>query len=216
MIVINSGPEWFYGINSVFELVCALITFLVSMLSYHAYRFAKQKKYYFLFASFLLISFAFSLSAIGGLMMHLGFYERIISILDTFDIVFLGQMVLMLLAYTILLLVSMNVRSRRLIALIMSLVTLFIVFSYQYYIKYHIILFLLLFFLSANFYLNYRKHRKLNSALVFSGFYLLMMAQPFFLFTVEFNTQFYIIGQALQLAGFLALFFMLIRVTRSR
>ncbi len=216
MIIINSGPAWFYGINSVFALVCALIAFLISMLSYRAFRFARQKRYYYLFASFLMIAFAFGLGALGGLMMHFGFYERIVSILDTFDIVFLGQMTLMLLAYTILLLVSMNVKSRRLVAFIMSLMMLFIVFSYQYYIKYHIILLLLLFFLSVNFYLNFRKNRKLNSALVFAGFYLLTIAQPFMLFTVNFSQNYYIAGQALQLAGLLSLFFMLIRVTRSK
>ena len=43
-----------------------------------------------------------------------------------------------------------------------------------------------------------------------------MMAQPFFLFTVHLNQKFYIVGQALQVMGFMALFFMLIRVVRSK
>lgn len=216
MIVINNGPDWFYGLDTIFEIVGGLITLLASMLSYRVYKFTKQKQYYSLFGAFLLIAFAFGLRAMGALLMHMGFYERIISILDMFDIIFLGQMTLMLLAYTMILLASMNVKSRRLIAFIMSLMTLFIVFSYQYYIKFHIMLFMLLFFLTVNFYLNCRKQKSLNSALVFLGFYLLMMAQPFFLFTVNLNQKFYIVGQTLQAVGFLALFFMLIRVIRSK
>ncbi len=216
MIVINSGPGWFYGLDTIFELVCAMITLLISMLSYRVYRFAKQKRYYYLFASFLLISFAFALRAVGVLLMHLGFYERIVSIVDMFDVIFLGQMTLLLLAFTMLLLVSMNVRSRRLVAFVMSLMMLFIVFSYQYLLKFHLILFLLMFFLAVSFYLNYSKQKSLNSALVFAGFYLLMLAQPFFLFGARLSQNYYIMGQAFQVAGFLALFFMLIRVTRSK
>lgn len=214
MIVINSGPEWFYGFNALFNVLFSLVTFFISMLSYRVYRFLKQRKYYYLFASFLLISLAFGLTAAGSFLMHLGFYERIISILDMFDVIFLGQMTLMLLAYTMLLLASMNVKSRRLIAFVISLMVLFIVFSYQYYLKFHMVLFLLLFFLAGNFYLNYRKRKSLSSALVFIGFYFLMLSQLFFLFTAQFSTNFYIAGQMFQLVGFSALFFMLLRVTR--
>src|SRR3989344_2865253 len=119
MIVINNGPDWFYGLDTIFEIVSGLVTILASMLSYRVYRFTRQKKYYYLFASFMLVSLAFVLRAMGAFLMHLGFYERIVSILDMFDIIFLGQMTLMLLAYTILLLASLSVKSRRLIAFIM-------------------------------------------------------------------------------------------------
>ncbi|MFH0752098.1 MAG: hypothetical protein V1914_00710 [archaeon] len=216
MIVINSGPGWFYGLDTIFELVCGLITLLISMLSYRVYRFAKQKRYYYLFASFLLISFAFALRAVGVFLMHLGFYDRIISPFGMFDFIFLGQMTLMLFAFTILLLVSMGVKSRRVIAFVMALMALFILFSYQYFLKFHVVMFVLMFFLAANFYLNYRKQRNLNSALVFSGFYMLMLAQPFFLFSARLSQNYYIAGQTFQVIGFLALFLMLIRVIRSK
>src|SRR3989339_926531 len=215
MIVINSGPGWFYGFDTLIELVISLVTLMVSMLSYKIYGFAKQKKYYYLFAAFLLISFAFGLRAIGVFLMHLGFYERIISILDMFDVVFLAQMMFMLLAYTILFLATLDVKSKRLIAFVMSLMFLFIVFSYQYYIKFHIILLILLFFLTVNFYLNFIKQKNPNSALVFAGFYMLMLAQPFFLFAVHLSGNYYIFGQVFHLIGFLTLACMLIRVIRS-
>ena len=216
MIVINNGPEWFFGLDTIFEVVCGLIAMLASLFSYRVYKFTHSKKYYSLFGAFLLIASAFGLRATGALLMHMGFYERIISVLDLFDVIFLGQMALLLLAYTIILLRSLEITSKRLVAFIMSLMVMFIVFSYQYYLKFHIIVFLLLFFLAVNFYLNYRKQKSVNSALVFAGFYLLMMAQPFFIFTVHLNQKFYIIGQSLQVLGFLAIFFMLIRVTRSK
>lgn len=216
MIVINSGPGWFYGLEIIFELVCGLITFLISMLSYRCYRFMRQKRYYYLFASFLLVSFAFALRAMGYFLVRLGYYDRIISILDMFDVIFLGQMTLMLLAFAMLFLVSTKVRSRRVIAFVMGLMMLFIVFSYQYVIKFHMVLLLLLFFLTVSFYLNYRKRRNVNSALVFSGFYLLMLAQPFFLFSTRLSPNYFIFGQGFQVLGFLALFYMLLRVTGSR
>lgn len=216
MIVINSGPGWFYGYDAIFELVCMLVTFLISVMSYRAYRFINERKYYNLFASFLLISFAFALGAAGSFLMHLEFYDRIISILNMFDVIFLGQIALTLLAYTMLLLASMNVRSRRLTAFVMSLMVLFIVFSYQYYFKYHLILLLLLFFLAVSFYMNYRRKKSFNSALVFSGFYLLLLAQPFFFLSPQFSQNYYILGNVLQALGFLALFCMIIRITGSK
>jgi len=216
MLIINSGPAGFFGLDTIFELVAALVTFLVSILSYRAYKFAKQKKFYHMFSAFLLISMAFALRAAGVFLLHLGFYERIVSILNTFDIIFLAQMALMLMAYTMLLLVSMNVQNKRVAAFVMTLMTLFIVFSYQYYLKFHIMLFVLLFFLTVNYYLNFRKQKTFNSALVFVSFYLLMLAQPFFLFTVHLSQNYYVLGQGFHLMGFLVLFFATVRLLRVK
>ncbi len=212
MALILYGPSWFYGYDSIFAFVFAIITILISLLSFRAYNFTGDKKYKFFCLSFLLISVAnlifwFFTSA---LILHLS--TRLTNLIILFDFPFLAYTFLSLMAYMILLIITLKIDSKKIMLLLISLSFLFVLFSYQYYLKFHITVFLLLFFLSHQFYTNYLENQKINAKIVFASFYLLACSEIFYIATVYSSNTFYVVAQALQLIGYLTLFYLFLRL----
>ena len=212
MALILYGPSWFYGYDSIFAFVFAIITILISLLSFRAYRFTGDKKYKFFSLSFLLISVAnlifwFFTSA---LLLHLS--TELTNLIVLFDFPFLAYIFLSLLAYTILLIIAMKIESKRIMLLLITLSLLFIIFSYQHYIKFHIIAFILLFYLAYQFYTNYLENKKSNAKIVFTSFYLLTCAEIFYIATVYVSHFLYVAAQILQLVAYLTLFYLFLRL----
>ncbi len=59
MFRILFSPTWFYGLDSVFELVSLFVSFLIFVYALRLYRFSGEKKYKFFSFSFLSITLAY-------------------------------------------------------------------------------------------------------------------------------------------------------------
>lgn len=212
MIVSINGPEWFFKFDSVFQIIFALVTLAITLFSYRVFHFTKERKFKYFSASFLLMSMGFFTLSLSNLLIYLGVYDGIISRLNEFNLAnafFLAYVLFMLVGYALLIIVSMQLKSRRLVALLLAIMLLFVAFSFQYYLKFHMISLLLLGFITWQFYENYAKKKNVNSGLVFSSFYALSFAEVFFL-SIMFMPSLYVLAHLLQLAGFgllLAMFF---------
>ena len=211
MILLLNGPYWFRGIDALFGLVYILVTLLIAAMSYKAYKLTEEKKYSYFSAAFALMSCAFAIYSLTNLALTTHLSNTLSDMLTQFDFAFLIHMILIFAAYTLLLVVTLKIEQKKVIILLFTLMLLFTVFSYQYYIKFHIISFLLLFFLWHQFYTNYLEKKNPNAKLVFVSFYLLTCAQVFFLVMI-YNQSFYVIADILQLLGFGVLFYMFTRL----
>ncbi len=212
MILLLNGPYWFRGIDALFGLVYILVTLLIAAMSYRAYKITEEKKYAYFSAAFALMSLSFLVYSIVNIALTMHLSNSLTNILTEFDYGFLLHMVFMFAALTLLLVVTLKIEQKKVIILLFTLMLLFSIFSYQYYIKFHLISFLLLFFLGHQFYTNYLEKNNFNAKLVFISFYLLACAQVFFLAMVYFNPLFYVVADILQLLGFLVLAYMFVRV----
>ena len=211
MILVLNGPYWFRGVDAVFGLVYILVTLLIAALSYKAYKVTQEKKYSYFSTAFGLMSLAFLMYSLTTLALTTHVSEILNNMLTQFDFAFLMHMMFIFAAYTLLLVVTLKIEQKKVIILLFSLMTLFTIFSYQYYIKFHIISFLLLFFLGHQFFTNYLEKKNKNAKLVFVSFYLLACAQVFFLVMI-YQPIFYVVADILQLIGFAVLFYMFMRV----
>ncbi|MDP3728377.1 MAG: hypothetical protein Q8R18_02880 [bacterium] len=212
MILLLNGPYWFRGIDALFGLIYIIVTLLIAAMSYKAYKMTDEKKYYYFSAAFVLMSISFLIYSLVNLALTMHISNTLNNILTNFDYGFLLHMLFMFAALTLLLVVTLKIEQKKVIILLFTLMLLFTVFSYQYYIKFHIVSFLLLFFLGHQFYTNYLEKKNFNAKLVFISFYLLACAQIFFLAMVYYNSIFYVVADILQLLGFAVLFFMFVRV----
>ena len=52
-LVALQGPNWFFGIDSIFELVGTIILFMVFLMSYKAYRLTNMQGYKYYSLAFL-------------------------------------------------------------------------------------------------------------------------------------------------------------------
>ncbi len=211
MILLLNGPYWFRGVDALLGLVYIIVTLLIAAMSYKAYKLTEEKKYFYFSISFLLMSLAFLCYSIINLLLTMHISDALTIGLSRFDYAFLVHMLLIFTAYTLLLIVTLKIEQKKIIVLLFSLMLLFTLFAYQYYIKFHIISFILLFFLGHQFYTNYLEKKNRNAKLVFISFYLLTCAQVFFLAMI-YEPNFYIVADILQLLGFGVLFYMFIRV----
>jgi len=211
MLLLLNGPYWFRGIDALFGLVYILVTLLIAAMSYKAFKLTNEKKYSYFSISFLLMSIAFFIYSLTNLILITHMSDTLNNLLTQFDFAFLVHMILIFAAYTLLLVVTLKIEQKKVIILLFTLMLLFSLFSYQYYIKFHLISLLLLFFLGHQFYTNYLEKKSKNPKLVFIAFYLLTCAQVFFLAMI-YHPFFYVVADILQLAGFGVLFFMFMKV----
>lgn len=216
MILLLNGPYWYRGIEAILGIVSVLVTLLIATLSYKAYKLTDEKKYSYFSIVFLLLSFATAFYSLLNLLLTLHVSTTLTNILEAFDYGFLIFMSLTFLAYTLLLIITLKIDQRKVGLLIFSLIMLLAIFSYQYFIKFHMISFLLLFFLAYQFCSNYLEKKNTNSLLVFISFYLLACAEILFLAMAYINDLFFVAADVIQLIGFSILFVMFLRVNYGR
>jgi hypothetical protein len=212
MVLVLNGPVWFYGYESIFVFVAGLITILISILSYKAYRLTEDSKHKYFSIAFFLMAIGFFIQSLFSTFLITHVWNGLGAILGYFDFVFLAHLLLLLLAYTILLIITLKIDNIKVITLLFALILLFVVFSYHHFLKFHIVSFMLLFFLTYQFYSNYLKKKNPNARLVFVSFYLLTCAEAFLILFTYVNGWFYLIGRVVQFSGYLVLFYTFLRV----
>lgn len=218
LIVSINGPEWFQTFDAVFQILFALVTIAISVFGYKVFHFAKDTKFKYFSLSFLLLALGFLTVSFSNLLIYLGVYDGILSSLGEFNVgnaFFLASMLFILFGFMLLIIVSMNLKQKRLVALLLAIVLLFVAFSYQYYLKFHMVALLLLGFIAWQFYDNYAKKKNTNAGLVFAGFYVLAFAEVFFL-TMVYMPLLFVLANILQALGFGLLLAMLLRVLYGR
>lgn len=217
LIISINGPAWFNTFDSIFQLLFAVITLIICGYSYRAYRLLQERRYKYFSAGFLMISAGFFVLSLSNLLIYTGVYDGIVTRLGGLNLAnlfYLGHIFLMLFGYMLLLVVAMKLQQRRLIALLFAFILLFTAFSYQYYLKFHLISFMLLAFMTWQFFDNYKEKKTLNSGLVFSTFYMLAFAE-IFLLTIIFMPILYVVGHIMQLIGYSLLLLMFILVHKA-
>ncbi len=211
-ILVLNGPTWFWGIDVIFALVFTLVTILIALMSFKAYKLTKEPKYKFFSLSFILISLSFLVFSIFNSILIFHLSDKINLLLSAFDFAFFIQVFLTLLAYMILIIITFKIKDPKVVSLLLALLLLFILFSHQYTLKYHLTSLVLLSFLSFQFFINYQEKQNKNSNLVFTSFYLLACAELFYIINIFTTEYLYVVGQLIQLLGFLVLFYMFMRV----
>jgi len=212
MVLVLNGPMWFRGIDTIFFFVSGLITLLIAMLSYKAYKLSGDPKYKFFTLAFGLISAAFVYYALFITLLLTHVSRTLTNLVGQFDFVFLGQIFLTILALMILTIVTLKVTQQKVQMLLLALALLFALFSYQHFLKFHLISFLLLFILSHQFYTNYLEKKSTNAKLVSVAFYILAVAEALYIAFVYSNEFFYVAATVVQLIGYLVLFAVLLRI----
>lgn len=211
LVVSINGPSWFFGIDTVFQVLFVLVTMLIYSLSARALKFTHDKKYKNLGLAFFFLALAYLILAMSNLALYTEFYDGVVRGINFANLFYLAHIFFILIGYSVLLLVSMKIKSKRMALLMFSFMLMFIAFAFQYYMKFHLVSLMLLVFIAYHFWENYLHKKSTNSGLVFVAFYCLCMAEVFFL-TMVWLTPLYVVAHVLQLIGFLSMLWMYMRV----
>ncbi|MEK6816883.1 MAG: hypothetical protein AABY09_04675 [Nanoarchaeota archaeon] len=209
-----NGPSWFYGFDIVFLALFVIINLIIYKVGVKAYGITRDRKYKNFSLAFFFISLAYLILGLSNLALYTEFYDGVVKGINFANWFYLAYIFFMLVGYSVLLLVSMKVRSKKLALLMFGYMLLFIAFAYQYYLKFHLVALMMLVFIAYQFWENYLRKKSFNSGLVFVTFYLLVMAEAMFLLQVWMPVLF-VVAFLLQLTGYLAILTMYVRVLKN-
>lgn len=214
------SPVWFFGYDSLSELVSMFITFFIAFYSYRMYRLTQQQKFKSLYFSFLLIGIAFLARSLTNWIIYKEwvtkqlYIGKVIQLYGLYNFGYIVHIFFMLAAYMLLLLLLWDIKNKREISLLFLFVLLATFFAHSKFIAFHGVSFILLCYLSFEFWKNARKTRHLKPYLVFGSFAVLAISQLAFLF-INRLPQFYVAGELIQLLGYVVLLFALLAVFKK-
>lgn len=209
-----AGPGWFYGVDLVFLALFLIINLIIYKFGVKAYGLTRDKKFKHFSLAFFFMSLAYLIYGLSNLALYTEFYDGVVQGINFANLFYFAHIFFMLVGYSVLLLVSMKVRSKKMALLMFSYMLLFIAFAYQYYLKFHLVALMMLVFIAYQFWENYTRKKSFNSGLVFVTFYLLGIAEALFLLEVWMPTLF-VLGYLLQLTAYLAILTMYVRVLKN-
>jgi len=64
------SPQWFYGIDMIFEAIAIIVVFLIALSSFSFYKFSRQVRYKYFGLSFLAISISFMAKILTNVMVY--------------------------------------------------------------------------------------------------------------------------------------------------
>ena len=124
------GPAWFYGTDSLLEGIAALVTLLVCLLSWKAWKLSRMKRYYYFSIAFALMTLGMAARAVTNYWVHSGQYPEFMIWGYGVHIAFT------LLALIALSTVSLVSRQRRMFILFFLLIFGMLYFSKTYYLSF--------------------------------------------------------------------------------
>ncbi len=215
------SPIWFFGYDNIIDLISIAVTFLIGFYSFRIYKLTSKKNYFYLYLAFLLLGVGLVIKSFANLGLYFDFLHRI-GVVDTrlfgYQIPVLGlflYVLFSLLAYLILIALTLKLKGKRIISLLFLLVILTVLLAKNSFMFFHLIsgIFLLA-YVVPYFYDNYRSVKTNMAFLVFSCFLLLGLGH-LFLSLVFFSEQFYVTGVILQMLGYLMLLINLFLVLKK-
>ena len=215
------GPEWFLGFDQFLDVFSIVASLLVAWYSYNVYKVTSQEKTKYLSVSFSLIGVSFITKVITNYMIYQAKLEFVTCALCgvfEIDLIYIigyfMYKLTFLAALIILLILSLKIKDKNIITIISVLGFMLTFFSQLQYYIFHITAAFFLFYIAWSFDRNYRKLRTRSCFLVCSAFWIIFMSQLAFIFVVI-DQSFYVMGEIIQLVGYILLIINHIRLLRK-
>ena len=220
MLKFYFSPQWFSGIDSVFEVFSIIVACLIAFSAYRLFRFSKEYKYKYFSMSFLLIAIAYIFKILTNLTLYQQkVYEgtvgnltlTFLTVHKTEIFLILGYLLFRFLTivgligiYLILDKQAKQAINRKTVILLVYLAFLSAVLSHFYFFIFHITSILLLSFITLICYNNCKAKASKSGKLVTLSFFIILLSHLFFIL-VLLNLDFYVLAEIFQLFGFIIL-----------
>ena len=223
------SPKWFYGFDSIIELIAIIVCVLLVYYSYRCFKLTKENKYLYFSTAFLSLTFAFISKIIGTLAIYKPTITRSAvgsSIHQTFrsltpsginSIAFVVYIFFILLGFMILFLIisKLTWKNQRVIVLLGYFVFLATWISVIHYQLFYATSFVILLLITYSYHQNYKEIKSANAMLVLIAFGILLASQAFFVFVIYSKT-IYVLAELIQLLGFIYLLIPFILIFKKK
>ena len=223
------SPKWFYGFDSIIELIAITVSVLLVYYSYNCFKLTKENKYLYFSTAFLSITFGFIAKIIGTLAIYRPSITRSAirsTIHQTFTsltpsyinaLAFIVHYFFMLLGFMILFLIISGItwKNKKIVSLLLFFVFLATWISAIHYQLFYVTSFVLLLLITYSYYNNYREIKSEKAKFVAIAFCILLVSQAFFVFIIYSRT-IYVLAELIQLLGFLYLLIPFILIFKKK
>ena len=223
------SPKWFYGFDSVIELIAVIVSVLLVYYSYKCFKLTKENKYLYFSTAFLSITSAFIAKILGTLAIYKPTITRTaigstihqtFSGLTPYDINAIALIIhyfFMLLGFMILFLIisKLTWKNQRVIALLVYFAFLATWISVIHYQLFYITSFVLLSLIAYSYYNNYKEVKSEKARFVVIAFGILFISQAFFVFVI-YSRVIYVLAELIQLVGFVYLLIPFILIFKKK
>lgn len=219
------SPQWFFGKDILIDIVSVIVLFLIGYFGIKYYKLNKKNKNYLVLASsffMLAVSFLFKIltnftiyyhtietRTLGALTLT---YHAVKSSNLFFIIGFLMYRILTLLGLYLLYSIYQK-QTKPNIFLVVYLLLIVTYFSSSAFYIFHLTSFILLLFITSQYIKNYKNNKIETTRSLAYSFGIITISQVLFIL-VRFNLFLYVIGESLQLVGYIWLLFTFISVLK--
>lgn len=223
------SPKWFYGFDSIIELIAIIVCVLLVYYSYKCFKLTRENKYIYFSIAFLSLTFAFISKITGtlaiykpaitrsalGSSIHQAFRSLTPSSINA--IAFIVYMFFILLGFMILFLIisKLTWKNQKVILLLTYFVLIATWISVVHYQLFYVTSFVILLLVTHSYYQNYKKIKSTNAMLVLISFGILLTSQAFFVFVIYSKT-IYVLAELIQLLGFICLLMPFILIFKKK
>lgn len=219
-------PEWFYGIDILFETFSMVVALLISFYAYRTSKISKFRVHTYFAVFFFFIACSFGIKILMNFHLYYGILKTLKTGLlelspdlvpkrGTFYITgYFIYRLLMTCSFAGLFFIVYRERDWKNAVLILYFVFMTTVFSHFFYFVFHLNMIFFLVLICRHYTIAYFKKERIISRTVASSFFVLLLSQIMFAF-MEVNTIMYVIGETLQLFGFSLLLYNYIMVNRK-
>ncbi len=200
-------PTWFFLLSAVLEIFIGIVSILIALFSYSAYRFSKNIKIFYFSLGFMLISTAMFLHIFLIILNILTpfpsriFYERL-----TMDRLFLTIFYIFEILGFFFISLSYVFQLKEIAAITPIMII-------NPYLEIFIIVFQI--FIMVETFINYRNRKTMDSLFIFLAFLFLFLSNFFFTLSI-YREFFFITGQTIQLLSFILIFAVYYRAVKNK
>lgn len=223
-------PDWFKDIDTGFEVISVIVIFLIAATAYKFYKLTDEERYKWFSASFFLIAISYFFKILTNIIVYneelgmqtLGKFTYTVQYVHEyyyFEIIgTLAFRFFMLLGLFGLYYIVCKCQDKKSVPIIIVLIFLTTIFSNIQYFAFHIIAALFLGLIVWQYYLNAKLQNKSKNITLRSpiiAFSILLLSQ--LIFSLLFLTpEAYVVGETVQLIGFLPLLYNYIQLVRGK
>ena len=224
MVQVVFSPKWFWGKDIFIDSIALLVLLSIAIFATKYYRIKKSKNYLYLALSFYLIALSFfSKILINFTVYYQVLHTRMIGSIEYTQVILKSSEILSvggLFFYRLFTLLGLFMlysiyekQSKANIILMTYFIIISIFFSKEEYYIFYLTCFIFLGVISNRYYQNYRKNRENTSGMLAASFSVITLSQIFFMF-VNFTKHFYVVGEVIQLLGYILLLVTFIMVLK--
>ncbi len=218
------GPSWFYSIGFGFGIFSFLVTLLIAFYSLKVYNITRDRRYLYFTLAFLSVTASYIIRAAADYVAYTHLIGRIPNITQAlskvasisllYSIAYFIHVFLMLAGFMILVAVFMRIDNIRTVSLLFILLLFISFLSQSTFFAFHVSMIIMLLYIVIHLFHNHSRIRRVNSFIVLYSMLALLVSQVF-LVLVNLDRIYIVVGNVLQLAGFVLLLLNMVLVFRK-